>query len=36
VIDGGYGEFIPSTVIDFTSEPFKILRQGKGILQNFL
>ncbi len=36
VIDGGYGEFIPSTVIDFTSEPFKILRQGKGILENFL
>lgn len=32
VIDGGYGEMEPSTVIDCTKEPFSILRQGKGII----
>ncbi len=36
VIDGGYGENIPSTVVDCTSSDFEIIRQGKGILQNFL
>jgi tRNA threonylcarbamoyl adenosine modification protein (Sua5/YciO/YrdC/YwlC family) len=30
VIDGGYGDVEGSTVIDCTSEPFTILRQGKG------
>lgn len=32
VIDGGYGENLPSTVVDCTSEPLAVLRQGKGIL----
>lgn len=30
IVDGGYGDFIPSTVIDFTHEPYEIIRQGKG------
>lgn len=33
VIDGGLGEIIPSTIVDFTGEEPVILRQGKGILQ---
>ena len=33
VIDGGYGELIPSTVIDCTSDSFQILRKGKGELE---
>ncbi len=32
VIDGGYGDNEPSTVVDCTSGEPKILRQGKGIL----
>ena len=32
VIDGGYGELVPSTVVDFTSSEPVIVRQGKGIL----
>lgn len=32
VIDGGYGETEPSTVVDCTTDDFKILRQGKGEL----
>jgi len=32
VIDGGLGEIIPSTIVDFTSEEPVITRQGKGIL----
>jgi len=32
VIDGGYGDNIPSTVVDCTSEEFEILREGKGVL----
>jgi len=36
VVDGGYGEFIPSTVVDFTSDSYKIVRQGKGILEDYL
>jgi len=35
VIDGGYGGNIPSTVVDLTSEPFTILREGKGSLDLF-
>lgn len=31
VIDGGYGDNEPSTVVDCTSDDFNILRQGKGI-----
>ena len=33
VIDGGYGQNIPSTIVDCTSDEFEILRQGKGELQ---
>lgn len=33
VIDGGYGDNIPSTVIDCTSDVPVIVRQGKGIVQ---
>jgi len=36
VIDGGYGESTPSTVIDFTNSTPQILRQGKGNLTPFL
>jgi tRNA threonylcarbamoyl adenosine modification protein (Sua5/YciO/YrdC/YwlC family) len=32
VIDGGFGELIPSTVVDFTSSTPVIIRQGKGHL----
>jgi tRNA threonylcarbamoyl adenosine modification protein (Sua5/YciO/YrdC/YwlC family) len=32
VIDGGYGELIPSTVVDCTGETIEIVREGKGIL----
>jgi len=30
VIDGGYGDNLPSTVIDCTTDDFEIIRQGKG------
>ncbi len=30
VIDGGYGANIPSTVIDLTTEPYNVIRLGKG------
>lgn len=30
VIDGGYGDNIPSTVVDCTSGEIEILREGKG------
>lgn len=33
VIDGGYGDNVPSTVIDCTVELPVIIRQGKGIVQ---
>jgi tRNA threonylcarbamoyl adenosine modification protein (Sua5/YciO/YrdC/YwlC family) len=32
VIDGGYGELVPSTVVDCTGAVIEIIRQGKGIL----
>ncbi len=32
VIDGGYGELVPSTVVDYTGESPVIIRQGKGEL----
>lgn len=31
VIDGGYGDNIPSTIVDFTQEFPEIIRQGKGV-----
>ena len=36
VIDGGYGENVPSTIVDCTSGEFEIIRQGKGIIEDFL
>jgi tRNA threonylcarbamoyl adenosine modification protein (Sua5/YciO/YrdC/YwlC family) len=36
IIDGGYGANIPSTVIDLTTEPFTIVRVGKGALDLIL
>lgn len=33
VIDGGYGEFIPSTIVDCTGEEIVIVREGKGVLE---
>ena len=33
VVDAGYGDNEPSTVVDCTSSDFKITRQGKGILE---
>ncbi len=36
VIDGGYGGNIPSTVIDCTGSEVEIIRQGKGIVDDYL
>lgn len=36
VIDGGYGENVASTVIDCTHGEFEVLREGKGILDEYL
>ncbi len=36
VIDGGYGQNIPSTIVDATTDEFEIIRQGLGELQAFL
>jgi len=36
VIDGGYGDNVPSTVIDCTSGDFEIVREGKGQLEEYL
>jgi len=36
VIDGGYGENVPSTVVDCTSGDFEVIREGKGELEMFL
>ncbi|MDF3078796.1 MAG: threonylcarbamoyl-AMP synthase [Sphingobacteriaceae bacterium] len=36
VIDGGYGENVPSTVVDCTEGDFEIIRQGKGMLEEFI
>ncbi|MDX8340923.1 L-threonylcarbamoyladenylate synthase [Draconibacterium sp. IB214405] len=33
VIDGGYGELVPSTIVDCTSDEPTINRQGKGELE---
>jgi len=33
VVDGGYGELIPSTVVDCTSDEILIVREGKGVLE---
>lgn len=34
VIDGGYGDNIPSTIVDCTGEVPVVIRQGKGIFEN--
>ena len=36
VIDGGYGDNEPSTVVDCTSGDFEIIREGKGELEEYL
>ncbi|MDP4268318.1 MAG: L-threonylcarbamoyladenylate synthase [Bacteroidota bacterium] len=36
VIDGGYGDNNASTVVDCTDEEFKVLRYGKGSIDEFL
>lgn len=36
VIDGGYGDNIPSTVVDCTNGSFDIIREGKGDLLPYL
>lgn len=33
VIDGGYGDNQPSTVVDCLDNDFEIIRQGKGVLE---
>lgn len=33
VIDGGYGELIPSTIVDCTGDEITIVREGKGVLE---
>ena len=33
VIDGGYGELVPSTIVDCSEGEIEIIREGKGILQ---
>ncbi|MDB4583619.1 L-threonylcarbamoyladenylate synthase [Draconibacterium sp.] len=32
VIDGGYGELIPSTIVDCTQDNVEVIREGKGKL----
>lgn len=36
IIDGGYGDNIPSTVIDCTNGDFEVIREGKGDLNDYL
>ncbi len=36
VIDGGYGDNEPSTVVSCLNDEFSILRQGKGIIEDYL
>jgi len=36
VVDGGYGDNEPSTVVDCTSGDFEIIRQGKGDLESMI
>ena len=36
VIDGGYGEIIPSTIVDCTNNTPEIIRKGKGDITPFL
>ena len=34
VIDGGYGELVPSTIVDCSGDEMVIVREGKGVLEN--
>lgn len=36
VIDGGYGNNVPSTVVDCTGEEFEIIREGLGDINQYL
>ncbi|MFA6944824.1 MAG: L-threonylcarbamoyladenylate synthase [Pedobacter sp.] len=36
VIDGGYGDNEPSTIVDCSEGEFELLRQGKGMLDQYL
>jgi tRNA threonylcarbamoyl adenosine modification protein (Sua5/YciO/YrdC/YwlC family) len=36
VIDGGYGDSTPSTVLDCTGDNVVVLRYGKGQIDNYL
>ncbi|WP_462266031.1 L-threonylcarbamoyladenylate synthase [Mucilaginibacter sp.] len=36
VIDGGYGDNVPSTVVDCTTGDFEVVREGKGDLDMYL
>ncbi|QMU29261.1 L-threonylcarbamoyladenylate synthase [Adhaeribacter radiodurans] len=36
VIDGGYGKNVPSTVINCEDEQFEVLRQGAGIIEEYV
>jgi len=36
VIDGGIGSIEKSTVVDCTEDEYKIVRQGKGIIEDFI
>lgn len=36
VIDGGFGGNNPSTVLDCTSNEIEVVRQGKGVLEEYL
>jgi tRNA A37 threonylcarbamoyladenosine synthetase subunit TsaC/SUA5/YrdC len=33
VVDGGYGNNVPSTIVDCSSGEIEIVRQGIGILE---
>lgn len=36
VVDGGYGDNMPSTVVDCTGDDIEILREGKGDLSKYM
>jgi len=36
IIDGGYGNNIPSTIVDCTGDDFEVIREGLGILEEYL
>lgn len=36
VIDGGYGNNVPSTIVDCTGDEFEVVRQGLGDINQFI